>query len=460
MNKNKGSSANRIESSIRRAYQRIGIDPVKYFANGKDPLRNLAATAYECGLADARDELEKRACRKCANRQETLEEAERSLKKDVDKRAMTRLLRNARHRLAAEVRAARSLEDGQAQPTGATIADVVEQWCLYMPSRYNSASHEPSEFRTVLLAVIRLYKNRPVAEFDSLALMEVQRAMADGSWMSVRERQQANAKGRPVGWCRRTVNRAIVRIRTVWRWAESRKLAPPGSWSNLRSVPGLRKNSPGVREAPKSKIPTWDDVKKVLRHLSPIPRAMLLLQWWSGMRTCEVRLMRVADIDRTGDVWLYRPGHHKNEWRGQERVIALGPKCQAVLRAFLEGRDPNAYLFSPAEARTDWYGRLREARRTKVQPSQVCRKKDEPLRKPGEHYEKSSYSRAVSKAGKLAGLEGFHPYSLRHAAKNRITRAAGADAARAVLGHKTISTTQHYGSLDMAHAAEVMGRHG
>lgn len=55
-------------------------------------------------------------------------------------------------------------------------------------------------------------------------------------------------------------------------------------------------------------------------------------------------------IERDEGVWRYRPRKHKTEHRGRERVVLLGPRAQAVIAPFLEGRDVEAFLFSSAEA--------------------------------------------------------------------------------------------------------------
>ena len=62
--------------------------------------------------------------------------------------------------------------------------------------------------------------------------------------------------------------------------------------------------------------------------------AMVELQLLTGMRPGEVVLMRMSDVDRSGDVWLYTPEEHKNAWRGKERKVYLGPKAQEILRRF------------------------------------------------------------------------------------------------------------------------------
>jgi hypothetical protein len=71
------------------------------------------------------------------------------------------------------------------------------------------------------------------------------------------------------------------------------------------------------------------------------------------MRPGEVVILRAIDLDMRGPVWLYRPGSdqehglHKSAWRGHDRVIAIGPRAQEVIKPFLK-TDLHAYLFSLA----------------------------------------------------------------------------------------------------------------
>ncbi len=70
----------------------------------------------------------------------------------------------------------------------------------------------------------------------------------------------------------------------------------------------------------------------------------------------ELLVMRGGDIEQRegkGDgmsVWVYRPIEHTNQFRSVECAIVLGPGAQEVIKPFLDGRDPEAYLFSPTEA--------------------------------------------------------------------------------------------------------------
>src|SRR5262245_6271529 len=102
---------------------------------------------------------------------------------------------------------------------------------------------------------------------------------------------------------------------------------------------------------------------------------MVELQRLTGMRPGEVRSLRPIDVERSENVWLYRPSRHKTQWRGKERVVAIGPKAQAVLAPFLDGRAPESFAFSPGEAMDRKRAEMRAKRRSRVPPSQRCRRK-------------------------------------------------------------------------------------
>jgi hypothetical protein len=76
------------------------------------------------------------------------------------------------------------------------------------------------------------------------------------------------------------------------------------------------------------------------------------------------------------------------------RVIFLGPQAQEVLKPFLD-RDPEAYLFCPREMMEAFRAKQRRERKSKVQPSQVNRKKRRPKKQPGCRYTVDSYRRAI-----------------------------------------------------------------
>jgi integrase len=264
-----------------------------------------------------------------------------------------------------------------------------------------------------------------------------------------------------LGWCRTTINRRIARIKLVFSWAVEEELLPPSIAHGLREVKGIRKGDQKAREPEPAQPAFAEDVVKVLPFCTRPVAAMLELQWLCGMRSGEVRIMRTVDIDRTNpECWLYRPFTHKNAWRGQERVVPLGPRCIEILRPWLRDDEPEAFLFQPRHAVEERNRLRRESRRSPLTPSQRARqRKKNAKRKPGACYTDFSYPQAVRRACERAGVS-FHPYMLRHGRKMVIEREAGSDAARCVLGQRSIQATTHYGKLDLGRAQEIMQKIG
>src|SRR5262249_9585446 len=109
--------------------------------------------------------------------------------------------------------------------------------------------------------------------------------------------------------------------------------------------------------------------------------------------------------EMTGRVWSYRPGSdagphgkHKTAYRGQARVILIGPRAQEVLRPWLR-LNLQEYLFQPREVMEQYRAELRRNRKTPMTPSQAERRpKKHARRAPGERYRVTSYDHAVMDA--------------------------------------------------------------
>jgi integrase len=278
------------------------------------------------------------------------------------------------------------------------------------------------------------------------------------------------------------------------------EFVPPSVLEGLRAVRGLQKGRSEARETGKVKPVLDAHVEAVLPLVSVPVRAMIQLQRLTGMRPGEVVLMRAMDLDTRGSVWLYRPGAdqddhgtHKTAWREHDRVIAIGPQAQEVLKPFLT-TNLHAYLFSPRKSMETLYQQSQKPNR-KLGNALKRRTK----RKPGDRYTVDSYRVAIQRAcdrafpppehlrprtlsngkpetkrqflGRLteaekAELKQWHrsnrwrPHQLRHAKATEIRREAGLDAARAVLGHRSPQITETYAEIDVTKAAEVMAKLG
>jgi len=209
----------------------------------------------------------------------------------------------------------------------------------------------------------------------------------------------------------------------MFKWAEKKGWCGKGTFENLRTADQVKRTTPGVRNTDRRKAAVWEEVKLVIDECPPVVGAMLHLQWLTGMRTGEVCDLRLDEIDRKGEVWLYRPSKHKMSHAGQERVVALGPECQRILEPWIK-RWEECYLFPPSRRRL----------------------------KPNARYKPEYYARTVSEAAKRLGIK-LCPYQLRHAAKKRFTQEFGLDGARAALGQMSLATTDsydHHQDLDVA----------
>jgi integrase len=185
------------------------------------------------------------------------------------------------------------------------------------------------------------------------------------------------------------------------------------------------------------------------------------------MRPGELVVIRPCDIDMTGPVWLYRPAAHKTHHHGHERVVPIGPKGQTIIRRYLTA-SIQEYLFSPAKLMAERAATLRANHKSKVQPSQRDSRKRRAKKKPGEVYTVATYGRAIADAIKRHNkdkadggkIRHWHPHQLRHLRALELKREAGLDVCRAVLGHKSPVIAEHYATLDIAKAAEVMAKLG
>jgi integrase len=243
-------------------------------------------------------------------------------------------------------------------------------------------------------------------------------------------------------------------IRRMVAWGVENELLPADALQRIQAVAGLRVGRDGVKPSKKIKPAPEADIQAILPHVGPVVRAMVELQSLTGMRPQEVRLIRTGWIDRTGELWLYRPVRHKTVDLGKDRIIPLGPKAQEVVKPWLKA-DPDAPLFSPAESRAMFLGDLRARRKTKVQPSQRDRRKKAPKRKPGDCYTRDSYKQAIERGCRKAGVPVFRPNQIRHAFATKIRRQFGLEAAQVLLGHSKADVTQIYAERNLTLASEI-----
>jgi integrase len=262
-----------------------------------------------------------------------------------------------------------------------------------------------------------------------------------------------------IGLARGVINQRIGRIRQLFKWAASEELIPVAVFQGLLTVAGLQRGRTDARETKAVRPVSLALVEDTLPDLTPTVADMLRLQLLTGARSGEICIMRACDIDMTGPVWLYRPARHKTTHRGFSRIIPLGPQAQQIVKRYFK---PNveACLFSPAETVEAIRQKRRADRKTKVQPSQLDRKKKRPRRVPGDRYTPAALGHAIRVACETHRLDHWHPHQLRHTKATEIRREYGLDAARAVLGQHAPQVTELYAELDLSKAVEVARKLG
>lgn len=323
-----------------------------------------------------------------------------------------------------------------------TVAEVLDAYWTHAETYYRqpdpltgvlAPTPQLGRLRYALAPVRDLYQLQPASRFGPLALQTVQQ------WM-VRK-----------GWCRKYVNQQIDCIKRCFKWAVSQELVPASVYEGLRCLPGLRAGRSGARETEPIEPVPEDQLEPVRQKVSAHVRSVIDLQLLTAARPGEVLTLRPAELDRSGPVWLYRPLGHKTLFRGQARTIYLGPKAQAVLTPYLE-RSPETFCFVPAESAAAHYLAQGMTERRAAQLGKLY---------VNPRYSSRTYGDLIRLACKRAGIDpNWHPHQLRHNAATRIVAEFGWEAARIILGHKTLSATRIYGADDLAKALEVMAKAG
>jgi integrase len=354
--------------------------------------------------------------------------------------------------------------------SGLTINELILAYLPHIERHYRHADGTPTneltDIKITLRPLKKLYGHTPAAAFGPLALKALRNHLIQQPItrrVKTIDPETGNVSWQEkvirIGLARGVINQRINRIRRLFKWAVAEELVPSSVLEGLRAVAGLQRGRTEARETEPIRPVAIALVEATMPFLGPVIADMLQLQLLTGSRSGEICVMRACDIDMTGSVWLYRPARHKTEHRGKGRVIVLGPRAQEIVKRYLKA-NVEAYLFSPREAMEAWHQKLREQRKSRVQPSQVNRKKRRPRRVPGERYSPEAIARAIRRACMRAGLPHWFPHQLRHLAATQIRREYGVELARIILGHATAFTTEIYAECDRKQAMEVVAKIG
>jgi integrase len=278
------------------------------------------------------------------------------------------------------------------------------------------------------------------------------------------------------------INDHLGRIKRMFKWGVGEQLIPAATYEALKAVDGIRKGRTAARETDPVEPVEDAIVDTTLEHLPQVVADMVRLQRLTAMRPAEVCVIRPRDIDRSGEIWTYRPESHKTEHHDRDRIIFIGPKAQALLLRYL-ARDSAMYCFRPIDSEAKRRAEVHTNRKTPLSCGNRpgSNRMSKPKRTVGECYTTASYRRAIHRAcdkafphpklgyklrssftdaekKELRDWQSQHhwaPNQLRHTAATEVRSKFGLEEAQIILGHSKADVTQVYAERDIAKGMEV-----
>lgn len=285
-------------------------------------------------------------------------------------------------------------------------------------------------------------------------------------------------------WSRPYINRQVNRIRRVFRWGGSREMYDGAAVvGNLALLEPLLIDETDAPEPEPVEPVAREDVDRVLPFLMPVVRAMVEVQWLTGMRSKELVELRPEWITEGNGVWIYKPPKHKTSWRKKRKIIVIGPEAIKNLATY-RPPSPDATFFSPAIAFREQSAMRRASRKTKC----YGKPKAPRQRATAPEYDSHSYQGAINhgfrklarsillpqrpddvskrewskrckpaKGEPLAswlksvGVIHWHPHQMRHSRATTTRARYGIEGSQAQLGN-TLDATELYAekSLELA----------
>ncbi len=279
-----------------------------------------------------------------------------------------------------------------------TVDALIDGYLAHCDRYYANSKATVANIERALTPLHERFGRRPLDTFGPRLLREVREGML------------------ATGWSRKVINARVQCIVRMFKWAVAEELVPSSVHEALRAVEGLRMGRSSAPEGPGRRPVPWEHVEPVLTHVSQEVAAMLVVQAESGARPGEVVQMRLADLDRSGKVWAFKPQRHKTQHLGKTRLIPLFPAAQKALQPLLcrvPPLAPEEPVFSPRRAEEARSVARRRQRETRVQPSQAERVKrtlEDRRRPPRQVYDVNSYARAVRR-----GIDAANAATIREA---------------------------------------------
>lgn len=324
-------------------------------------------------------------------------------RRDAEVQTRAAALAEERRRLAAVAskgspfvlldEAAAKAEAEQASPpaaAGPTFGDVVKGFFdVFAPSKLKASTR--CHYKSVLYThVLKHLGNKPLVDINAATMRELDATLAkSGAGKAARRGSQ-------------------VAVRSV----VCRYAVEAGLLAEEPRMPKLPKKSEKI-----TKVLSTDDATALIAATRrPEHRLALLLAFHAGLRTGEIRGLRVCDVDLVAGVLRVRQaigyGVVDTPKSGHDREVPLTAALREALTAAVDGKAPEARV-ALSRRGTPWG-------------------------------DGSLYCMFVSVA-KRAGIKGATTHHLRHAFVTALlNRGVGAHVVQALAGHADLSTTQRY----------------
>jgi integrase len=285
------------------------------------------------------------------------------------------------------------------------IGELVANYTEWAATEYRKRGRESSEMhcqRSALRVLVERFGGEDVSDFTPDKLREYQRACVEKKWAAD------------------TVKGYTNRVLQCFRFAVERGHYPGEMLDRLRAVRNVRRGeSMGKRSKKRVPVPL-EHVEAVMPHLDKrdavraMLETMIRAQLFVGCRPIEICVMRPVDLDRTKSEWMYTvpAAWHKLDHFGRDQIYWIGPRAQALLLPYLEGRGPEEPLFHL--------------------PTKTTAVK------------RVWYERKIGEACVKAGVPEWNPHRLRHTRATAVADASGTEDGSRVIGDSEEVARRHY----------------
>lgn len=157
--------------------------------------------------------------------------------------------------------------------------------------------------KLILKALRNRYGTTLARDFGPIAFKAFRESIMATWFRKLRQKQEQKLR-------RTTINHYLRHVIATFRFAVENEKLPVETWQALKPVEPLRKGRTNAPEDQRIKPVDNAMVELTLPYLPPIVSDMVRLQRATAMRPMEVCSIRPMDIDRTGDIWIYKPATH------------------------------------------------------------------------------------------------------------------------------------------------------